>query len=190
MTERRLLVLAAAILVVSAGIGGGLLAWRAGFFAEPVPDFPATDHTGRPAKFSDYRGHWVVVYFGYTHCPDVCPQSLSDLAKAVKGLGPEAARLRPVFVSVDPARDTTGVLASYVGFFRSGLVGWRVEPRDLPAFTRVFGATYAYGTGPASGTVEHPSVFYLVNPRGVLSKEPIYPPLGASDLRERMRAGK
>lgn len=187
---RRLLIAAAAMLVVGVAVNVGLMAWRAGYFAKPVPDMPATDHSGRPAKFSDLRGRWVVLFFGYTHCPDVCPQSLSDLSKAVKGLGPEAARVQPVFVSVDPERDTTKVLADYVGFYRSGLVGWRVEPGDLPAFTREFGATYGYGTGAASGTVEHPAVFYLLNPRGVLSQEPVYPPITADDLRDRLRAGK
>lgn len=187
--ERGLMIGAAAVLALGVLINGGLLASRAGWFDRPLPDLQATDHAGKPARLSDFRGKWVVVFFGYTHCPDICPRSMADLAKALRDLGADAAKVQGLLVSVDPARDTTDKLAGYVDYFRAGLAAWRVEPGVLPEFVQTFGATYSYGVGPASGTVTHPSTFYLVDPRGVLDKEPIPPPITAADLRERMHLG-
>ncbi len=182
--------LTAAVLGMAMLTFGGLLGYRVVTAPAPLPDIPATDHTGKPAKLSDFRGRWVLVYFGYTHCPDICPQGLSTLSKAVRGLGPDAGRLQSLLVSVDPARDTTAVLADYVTFYRFGLVGWHMARGDLAAFAKAFGATYGYGEGAASGSMEHPAVFYVVDPRGMLSKEPIFPPVTTAELQERMKGGR
>lgn len=194
---RGLMIGAAALLAVGVLVNGGLLAYKLGWldqvarrFDKPVPDFAATDHRGRPAKFSDHRGRWLVVFFGYTHCPDVCPQSMADLAKALRGLGPDASKVQGLLVSVDPARDTTGKLAGYVDHFKADLAGWRVEPSVLPGLAATFGATYSYGVGAESGSVAHPTAFYLVDPRGVLAKEPVAPPITSGDLRARLEAGR
>ena len=84
---------------------------------------PLTDHTGKPRTLADYRGKAVVVFFGYTQCPDVCPTTLAELAEVMKQLGPDADRVQVLFVTVDPERDTPELLAQYVPAFDPRFVG-------------------------------------------------------------------
>jgi len=86
-------------------------------------DFQLTDHTGRVRTLADFRGKAVVMFFGYTHCPDVCPTTMSDLAQALNLLGKDADKVQVLFVTVDPARDTQALLASYVPAFNPGFLG-------------------------------------------------------------------
>ena len=82
-----------------------------------------TDHTGKPRTLADFKGKVVVIFFGFTHCPDVCPTALAELANAAKELGKDAGRMQVLFVTVDPERDTPAVLASYVPAFDPGFLG-------------------------------------------------------------------
>src|SRR4029453_17827255 len=86
-------------------------------------DFALTDHTGKPRTLADYRGKAVVVFFGYTQCPDVCPTTLATLAETMKLLGPDADRVQVVFITVDPERDTPALLSQYVPAFAPRFVG-------------------------------------------------------------------
>jgi protein SCO1 len=88
-----------------------------------APDFTLTDQSGQPWTLSAQRGRALAVFFGYTHCPDVCPTTLTDLARARKRLGSGAARWEVVFVTIDPRRDTPSVLAGFVGLFDRSFVG-------------------------------------------------------------------
>jgi hypothetical protein len=81
-------------------------------------DFHLTDHTGKPRTLADFRGKAVVIFFGYTQCPDYCPTTLSELAAAMTKLGPDAARVQVLFVTVDPERDTAELLSRYVPALR------------------------------------------------------------------------
>ncbi len=86
-------------------------------------DFALTDHTGKPRTLADYRGKVVVLFFGYTQCPDVCPTTLSELAEVMKQLGPEAKNVQVLFATIDPERDTADLLAHYVPTFDPSFVG-------------------------------------------------------------------
>ena len=86
-------------------------------------DFKLVDHNGKPRTLADYRGKAVVMFFGYTQCPDVCPTTLAELAEAMKRLGPDADRVQVLFVTVDPERDTQDLLSKYVPAFDPRFVG-------------------------------------------------------------------
>jgi protein SCO1/2 len=116
--------LAAAVL---AGCGGGAEAPKfrltdvsgAGFGKE----LNLTDHNGTPRTLADFRGKVVTVFFGFTHCPDACPTTLAEMAQVMKSLGPDADKVQVLFVTVDPERDTAGVLKQYVPFFHPAFLG-------------------------------------------------------------------
>ena len=86
-------------------------------------DFHLTDHNGQARSLADFRGKAVMLFFGFTHCPDVCPTTLADMARVIEALGPDGARVKGLFVTVDPERDTPQVLAKYVGAFHPSLLG-------------------------------------------------------------------
>lgn len=122
-------------------------------------------------SLSDFEGQLALVYFGYTWCPDICPTSMVFLAEAVNQL-PEDLRnqLQPIFISVDPQRDTPDRLADYVGFFEAGVLGLTGEEDYLAELARQYGAFYRYvEIDSAMGyAVDHTSDFYLVNTSGEL----------------------
>jgi protein SCO1 len=91
--------------------------------AELGGDFSLTDHNGRKVSLADFRGKAVVLFFGFTQCPDVCPTTLSDMARVMKLLGPDAARVQVLFVTVDPERDTPALLKAYVPQFNPAFLG-------------------------------------------------------------------
>ena len=127
-----------------------------------------TDHTGTPRKLDDFRGKAVVLFFGFTHCPDVCPTTLADIAQAVKSLGPDAGRVQVLMVSVDPERDTAQSLAKYVTAFDPSFLGLR---GDLDATKRVASEFKIYFEKRKQGesyTVDHSAQSYVIDPQGKL----------------------
>lgn len=168
-----------------------LLAWLA-FFWEPAADGPASgarqhrqsplgsaptggDFTLRDAqgevRLQDFRGKVVVLYFGYTYCPDVCPTSLSLIAQAFSSLNAaELARVRGIFVSLDPERDSPERLKEYAPFFHSAISGLSGTPDEVAAVARQYGASYMKQKPNADGqyTVDHSSITYVVDTRGQL----------------------
>lgn len=132
--------------------------------------FTLTSHQGE-VSLSDLEGQLALVYFGYTWCPDICPTSMLFLAKAVNAL-PENLRsqLQPIFISVDPKRDTPDRLADYVAFFEAGILGLTGEEDYLAKLAKQYGAFYRYvEIDSAMGyAVDHTSDFYLVNSSGEL----------------------
>lgn len=91
--------------------------------AQPGADFQLHDHEGKPRTLADFRGKVVVMFFGYLHCPDVCPTTLSDMAHALQALGPDAQRVQVLFVTVDPKRDTRELMKGYVPAFNPTFLG-------------------------------------------------------------------
>ncbi len=85
--------------------------------------FSLVDHTGKSVSDADFRGEWLLVFFGYTHCPDVCPTTLGTIAAVMDELGEQAANVRPLFITVDPERDTPEVMADYASAFHPKMVG-------------------------------------------------------------------
>jgi protein SCO1/2 len=135
----------------------------------PSLDFTLTDATNNATVHAgDFRGKVVLLYFGYTHCPDVCPTTLSLLGHAVGALGKNAAQVRILFVSVDPARDTQAELKAYAAAFGPQVVGLRGSEAELKALTKRYRVTYGYGKPDAHGNYEvsHSSAIYVFDRLG------------------------
>ncbi|HKK05032.1 MAG TPA: SCO family protein [Gammaproteobacteria bacterium] len=135
----------------------------------PPLKFTLTDaNTGRTVHAADFRGHLVLLYFGYTHCPDVCPTTLSRLSRAVASLGPRASDARILFVSVDPARDTLADLKRYAPAFGPEVVGLRGTQDALRALTKRYRVTYGYGKPDSDGNYEvsHSAAVYIFDRQG------------------------
>ncbi|HEX4857624.1 MAG TPA: SCO family protein, partial [Usitatibacteraceae bacterium] len=133
-------------------------------------DFKLTDHAGTRRSMADFRGKVVVLFFGYTQCPDVCPTTLSEMRKAMGLLGDDAARLQVLFVSVDPARDTRDVLAKYVPAFHPSFLGLSGERDAIDRVTRDFRivAQIQEGATPESYTVNHSAMSLVFDTQGRL----------------------
>lgn len=133
-------------------------------------DFTLQASSG-PVSLKDYRGKVVLVYFGYTYCPDVCPTSLSLMAQALSSLTPaERRRVQGIFISVDPERDTLDRLKEYAPFFDPGIIGITGTPAQIAALAKQYGASYMKQKPNASGeySVDHSSVTYVVDASGAL----------------------
>ncbi len=132
-------------------------------------DFTLTSHTGRPVALSDFRGKLVLLYFGYTHCPGICPTTLAEVGQALRLLGPaRAAGVQVLFVSVDPERDTPAQLATYLAHFDPTFVGLTGTPEAIAAVAARHGIYYLRSSGtPATGyVVDHSSVAIVVDGGG------------------------
>ena len=129
-----------------------------------------TGHDGRPRVLADFRGKLVVLSFGYTHCPDICPTTLADFAAALKTLGPDAARVQVLFVTVDPERDTPEVLAKYVPAFDPAFLGLSGDAAATERAAREFKIFYEKRSGGAPGayTVDHSAQYYVLDADGRL----------------------
>jgi len=131
--------------------------------------FTLTDHTGRRVTDKDFRGKFMLVYFGFTFCPDVCPSGLQVMAAALDELGPKAERITPIFISVDPERDTPEQLAQYVPSFHPRLVGLTGTPEEVQAVAKAYRVYYRKvkdEKSTAEYTVDHTSIIYLMSPEG------------------------
>lgn len=151
-------------------------------------DFQLTDHTGKPRTLADYRGKAVVLFFGYTQCPDVCPTTLSTLAEAMKRLGPDADRVQVLFVTIDPERDTPELLAHYVPAFDPRFVGLYGDAEATARTAKEFRVIYQKQPGPTptTYTMDHSAGTFIFDPQGRLRLYVGYgqgPDVFAHDLR-------
>ncbi|HVE48741.1 MAG TPA: SCO family protein [Casimicrobiaceae bacterium] len=133
-------------------------------------EFALTDHTGAARTLADYRGKAVVVFFGFTQCPDVCPTALSKVAEARRKLGADAARVQGIFITVDPERDTPELLSNYVPAFDPSFVGLFGDAAATERVAKEFKVIYrkAPGKTPESYTIDHSSGIYVFDPQGRL----------------------
>jgi protein SCO1/2 len=127
-----------------------------------------TDHNGRPRTLEDFRGKAVVLFFGFTHCPDVCPTTLADLSQALKQLGPDARRVQVLFVTVDPERDTPQALARYVTAFDPGYLGLYGDAEATRRTAQEFKIYYEKRKTGDSYSVDHSGQSYVIDPQGRL----------------------
>ena len=127
-----------------------------------------TDHHGKPRTLDDFKGKVVVVFFGYTQCPDVCPTTLAALREVRDKLGPDGDRLQVLFVTVDPERDTEQLLAVYVPAFHPDFLGLRGDAEATAKVAKEFKIFYNKNTGttPTSYTVDHSAGVYIFDPQG------------------------
>jgi protein SCO1/2 len=130
--------------------------------------FVLTDHFGKRVSDAEFRGRWLLIYFGYTYCPDVCPTELQTVAAALEKLGPRGAAIVPLFVTIDPERDTPAVLAEYVKLFDDRLIGLTGTPDEIAAMAKRFRVYYAKTRpkGDAPYLMDHSSFLYLMGPDG------------------------
>jgi protein SCO1/2 len=132
--------------------------------------FALTDHTGKPRTLADYKGKVVVVFFGYTQCPDVCPTTMAEMASVMQKLGPLSDRVQVLFITLDPERDTQQLLANYVPAFDKRFVGLRGTPDETARTAKEFKVFYSKvpGTDPGSYTIDHTAGSYVFDRDGRL----------------------
>jgi len=131
--------------------------------------FSLTDQTGRPVTDADYRGRYLLIYFGFTFCPDVCPTELHVMATALDQLGPQGDRVQPMFITVDPERDTPSQLAGYVSQFHPRMVGLTGTPEQMATAARAYRVYYSKVPNKENDgyyTMDHSSFVYLMSPDG------------------------
>ncbi|MGO9545618.1 MAG: SCO family protein [Rhodomicrobium sp.] len=195
-----LILLSTALLTASAAITAardvGVLSKESDEATEAKPiggHFILVDQNGKTVLDEDYRGSFLLITFGYTHCPDVCPTTLQGMASALDILGPDGAKVRPIFITVDPNRDTPAVLKDYTESFGPrfvGLTGPEAYIADAAAkfkikYSKVENATLGY-------SIDHTAGIFLMGPDGsFLARFPhdLAPDLLAARLRERLKAG-
>ena len=133
-------------------------------------DFRLVDHHGKTRSLADFRGKAVVVFFGYTHCPDVCPTAMERFARVSRDLGADAGRLQVIFISLDPERDTHALLAQYVPFFHPDFLGMTGTPAEIEALAREFRVVAARRPAEGGGgyTLDHSAGAYAYDPGGRL----------------------
>jgi protein SCO1/2 len=178
MLQRGLAILAVGSLLLLAGIGGALM-WLKPAQESLGPTLPAgvaiggpfslTDETGRAVTAETYRGRHMLIFFGFTYCPDVCPTELAKVAATLDLLGRDAERLVPLFVSIDPARDTPEALAQYTDLFHPAIVGLTGTEEQIAAAARAFRVYYnkvRTGPEPDAYTMDHSAFVYLMGPDG------------------------
>ena len=129
--------------------------------------FTLLDQDGKPRSDGEFRGKLMIVYFGYTFCPDVCPTDLMAISQALDALGPDAAGVQPIFISIDPERDT-GAMREYISAFHKSFVGLTGAPEDIRKVANSYKAFYAKVGDAKSGdyAIDHAGVIYLMGRDG------------------------
>ncbi|PWC26840.1 SCO family protein [Teichococcus aestuarii] len=180
MNRRTLLATLGVGIPVAGALGWGVSEWMLRLMQSPASPsspmqqsigspFALTDHAGRRVTDTSYAGTVRLVFFGFTHCPDVCPTGLGYIAEVLDGLGDEAAKVRPLFISVDSSRDTPELLASYVTQFHPALIGLTGSEAEVAQAAKVFRTYYGkVSTGGDSYVMEHSASIYLLGSEGTL----------------------
>ncbi len=156
--------------VVALGLAGAAV--YLGLRPEPVVPiggpFALQDGDGRTVTDAQFRGRWMMVYFGYTHCPDACPTALQDMANALDQLPPaKRNQVVPIFITVDPERDTPAVMKDYVAGFEAGIVALSGSPDQVAAAGRAYRVYAAkHPTKDGGYDMDHSSIIYLMDPKG------------------------
>jgi protein SCO1/2 len=133
-------------------------------------DFKLPDTAGKVRSVEDFRGKAVIVFFGYTQCPDACPTTLAEIADAKRLLGAEGAKVQPVLISLDPERDQPEMLKAYVNNFGPDFIALRGTPEQTAAIAKDFKVFYrkVAGSTPGSYTLDHSAASYVYDPKGRL----------------------
>jgi protein SCO1/2 len=134
--------------------------------------FSLTSHEGKRVTDKDFRGKYMLVTFGYTYCPDVCPAELQIISAAMDLLGKRAEEIQPIFITVDPERDTVAALAQYMPNFHSSYLGLTGTPEEVRTAARAYRVYYAkaQGQGSEDYLMDHSSIIYLIDKQGTFLK--------------------
>lgn len=175
-TSRRSVLVSVALFATSVIAGAGLQSTLAGEPNDPLAGrfggpFALMSHEGRLVSDADFRGRFLLVFFGYTHCPDLCPAGLATMTAALEMAGPEAAAIQPLFITVDPDRDTAQVLAAYVKSFHPSLLGLTGGEAEIASLAKAYKVHRRKvltppAADPADYVVDHGSLTYLMGPDG------------------------
>jgi protein SCO1/2 len=138
--------------------------------ADYARDFPLPDADGKQRSIKDFAGKVVVLFFGYTQCPDVCPTTMAEIAQAKKLLGPDGDKVQAVFITVDPERDTPQVLKAYMGNFDPAFIALRGSPDQTAIVAKDFKVYFkkVEGKAPGSYTMDHSAASYVYDTQGRL----------------------
>jgi len=150
-------------------LGNGSKTVRYSGEADIRSEFSLTDQTGQEVTQADYSDRWQLVFFGFTHCPDICPTTLAYMANVMDLLGEDADQVAPIFITVDPERDTVPVLAEYVSVFHPSLIGLTGTEAQVAEATRNFRAWYERtedDSAPDGYFMAHAGYIYLMRPSG------------------------
>ncbi|MDR3427382.1 SCO family protein [Silvimonas sp.] len=148
-------------------------------------DFTLVDHHGKARRLADFNGKVVALFFGYTHCPDVCPTTMAEYAAVMKTLGSKASQVQVLFVSLDPERDTPALLAQYVPAFNPGFIGMTGTPQQVADVAARYKVVYQKQGSGADYTLDHSAGSYLLDRKGrlrVLENYGAAPSVLAKDL--------
>ena len=171
ITLLTLIFVAAAIWLRYPGDGSGYQ-YFGQWIGKDAPDFTLTDQDGHPARLSGLQGNVVLMTFGFTHCPNICPTTLANLAAICQGLPPrDRQRVQVLFVSVDPARDTPKALKEYMGFYAHGFTGLTGSADDIAKVAKDYGVYYEAVMQESQVaanyyTINHSAYVYLIDPAG------------------------
>lgn len=185
MPSRQKLIFAFIVLVIAA-VTGFVALW----FTRSLPEgpitsgtalvggpFSLTDQDGKRVTDQDFRGRYMLIFFGYTYCPDVCPSELQVMSAALDQLGSEADKIQPIFVTIDPARDTPETLKVYVSNFHPRLIGLTGSEAEIAAVANAYRVYYAKAKGSENKPdylMDHGTILYLMGPDGKFVKHFTY----------------
>jgi protein SCO1/2 len=189
MTRRTAILAGIVAAVLTAAAGVGIVAYLAAPDGSIGGSFTLIAGDGAPVTERSFRGKWELVYFGYTYCPDACPTTLSTIAETLAALGPLADRLQPLFITVDPERDTPAAMAAYVRNFDPRIVGLTGSPAAIASVAKAFRIIYARhktGDGPTEYLMDHSSVLIVMDPDGRFAGV-IAADLGADRMTDKLR---
>lgn len=175
MPRRPVLIFAVLVLLFAAGLAG--YAWMNRQAADPQGNgvalvggpFTLTDHTGREVTEKTFLGKYLLVFFGFTFCPDICPTELQVITAALDQMGPAGEAIQPVFITIDPARDTPEVLKAYVSNFGPRLLGLTGTPEQIAAAAKAYRVYYAKAANSGADenyVMDHSTIIYLMGPDG------------------------
>lgn len=162
-------------LAAIAGLWGGWwIAAACGWLPQPTMmaaapiggPFTLVDHNGRTVTDQTFRGRWMLVFFGYTRCPDACPMALSEMSQALDALGPLAERVQPLFVSVDTERDTPETMRGFFDAFDPRILGLAGSAEQVAAAARAYRAFYRRVDQGSDYTMDHSTLLYVMGPDG------------------------
>jgi len=184
MPSRQKLIFAIVVLVIAAITGLGALYLVRGP-GGPIGSgtalvggsFTLTNQDGKRVTDQDFRGKYMLIFFGYTYCPDVCPSELQVMSAALDQMGPEADRIQPIFITIDPARDTPDTLKVYVSNFSPRMVGLTGSDEDIAAVAKSYRIYYAKAKGTENQKdylMDHSTILYLMGPDGKFVKHFTY----------------
>jgi protein SCO1 len=170
-----------ALAISAACLAAALLiaVWVLGGFVRTSPDlaptanaiggsFQLTGADGQSLSDRDFRGKWLLIYFGYTHCPDICPTTLAEISQTLSLLGDDALRIQPLFISIDPERDTPQIVGDYVKQFDDRIVGLAGTPEQIAATAKAYRVFYAKEEGADSSNyfMQHTAFVYVMDADG------------------------